>query len=124
MFSGEQAVRGTDESVGYDLKSNVSIVCEPFEPTKIPTGIYLEMPAGFWAKIEGRSSLGLKGVSILGGVIDPDYKGEIMVIVMSVKRIAFKRGDKIAQLVFHPFCVFEQGNGLERGKGGFGSTGK
>ena len=124
MFKGAQPQRGTEKSVGYDLKSNVEIVLKPFTPTKISTGLFIDMPEGYWAQICERSSLALKGIKVGGGIIDPDYTGEICVILMSVQEHLIKRGDKIAQLVFHPFHVFEDGNGKIRADGGFGSTGK
>lgn len=124
MFNGAQPTRGTDQSVGYDLKSNIQITLEPFTPTKIPTGLRINMPRGYWAQICERSSLALKGIKIGGGVIDADFTGEVHVILMSVQKHVVQRGDKIAQLVFHEMHVFEEGNGLERGEGGFGSTGK
>lgn len=123
MSLNAQLTRGTKESVGYDLKSNVQITLEPFTPTCIPTGIYMSMPKGYWGKIENRSSMSLKGVQVLGGVIDPDYTGEIKVILMSIKKYHVKRGDKIAQMVFLPFTVFDDQTDNVRGDGGFGSTG-
>ena len=122
MFSGEELTRGSKFSVGYDIKSNVQIELKAHVPTAVPTGLYMRMPEGYWGKIEGRSSLALKGVQVLGGVIDPDYEGEIKVILMSVGNYSIKRGDKVAQMVFLPFTVFDDAEGV-RGDGGFGSTG-
>lgn len=122
MFSKGNLERGTEFSVGYDIKSNVQIELKAFEPTAIPTGIFMRAPDGYWGKIEGRSSLAMKGVQVLGGVIDPDYEGEVKVVLMSVSDYLIKRGDKVAQMVFLPFTVFDEAKGV-RGEGGFGSTG-
>ena len=123
MFSGEELKRATRFSVGYDIKSNVQVTLKAHVPTAIPTGVYMKAPEGYWGKIEGRSSLALKGIQVLGGIIDPDYEGEVKVILMSVKDYLVKRGDKVAQLVFLPFTAFEEAEG-ERGDGGFGSSGR
>lgn len=122
MYSSGNLERGTEFSVGYDIKSNVQIELKAFEPTAIPTGIFMRVPDGYWGKIEGRSSLAMKGIQVLGGVIDPDYEGEVKVILMSVRDYLIKRGDKVAQMVFLPFTVFDEATGV-RGDGGFGSTG-
>ena len=99
---------------------------------KVRTGIAMEFPKGYGAKLECRSSLGKIGVSILGGVIDEDYRGEIMVMLM-VQSPEFlpeiKKGDKIAQLILVPTPTFEieevtELSSTDRGTNGFGSTGK
>ena len=99
---------------------------------KVKTGIKIQMPNDTWCKIEGRSGLGLRGVSIRGGVIDPSYRGEICVIMANngENEISFNRHDRVAQLVFHKIldislvsCTENDFDKTERGVDGFGSSG-
>lgn len=98
---------------------------------KVNTGIGLELPQGLFGLIRDRSSLASLGIIITGGVIDPDYRGEIQVILnnMGKEAFAFKSGDRIAQVIILPsgFFSFVETSVLDnsaRGSGGFGSTGK
>jgi dUTP pyrophosphatase len=99
----------------------------------IPTGLFLEIPAGFECQVRPRSGLALKkGITVLNspGTIDADYRGEVGVILINLSNEAFivENGERIAQLVFSRVeqIEFEQTENLsetERGSGGFGSTG-
>lgn len=100
----------------------------------IPTGLILELPAGFEAQVRPRSGLALKhGVTVLNspGTIDADYRGEVSVLLANLSGVPFeiRRGERIAQLVIAPVTraelveVLEVGD-TERGSGGFGSTGR
>jgi len=99
----------------------------------VPTGFALELPQGYEAQLRPRSGLALKhGVTLLNspGTIDADYRGEVMVLLISLGTEIFRvrRGDRIAQLVVAPVahvaveCV-EALEPTRRGQGGFGSTG-
>lgn len=129
--------QGTIGAAGYDVIANIK---EPIHiifdkpAMKIPTGIRLEMPAGMAAMVMSRSGLGVKhGVVVAQGVglIDSDYRGEIIVpLVKSTKGSALtvNPGDRIAQIVFIPvaapdFNYVEELGESDRGEGGFGSTG-
>ena len=103
----------------------------------VPTGIHLEIPAGYEAQIRARSGLALKhGISLVNGIgtIDSDFRGEIKVILtnLSEKKYIIKPGDRIAQMVFNRYerAVFysvETVDALtktDRGDGGFGHSGK
>jgi len=100
----------------------------------IPTGIAIELPEGFEAQIRPRSGLAHKhGVTVLNspGTIDSDYRGEIGVILVNLSNTTFtiQDGERIAQLVIakHEQASWQEVSVLEtteRGKGGFGSTGK
>ena len=75
----------TDNSAGMDLMANIdrSIKLKPLERALIPTGLFIELPAGYEAQIRPRSGLAIKhGISVLNtpGTIDADYRGEICVI--------------------------------------------
>jgi len=126
----------TTHSAGMDLYAELTeeIVLSPGERTLVPTGIALELPDGYEVQIRPRSGLALRhGITLVNspGTIDPDYRGEIAVIVINHGTEAFsiKSGDRIAQMVFSRFIratfteVTELGE-TARGEGGFGHTGK
>ncbi len=124
--------RATNFSVGYDLYSSEDETIRPLNHKLIRTGIKIHMPIGIEAQVRSRSGLALKhGVFVLNspGTIDPDYKGEIGVILFNTGYMPFdvERGDRIAQLVFSyylsPVINTNEINLSVRGEGGFGSTG-
>jgi len=123
-------------SAGMDIRANLeqSVTFKPLERSLIPTGLFIELPAGFEAQIRPRSGLAAKnGITVLNtpGTIDADYRGEIKVILVNLSQQEFtvNHGDRIAQMVIekHETIVWENVNELkttERGVGGFGHTGK
>ncbi len=123
-------------SAGMDLRADLSeaVVLGPLERTLVPTGLHIELPAGYEAQIRPRSGLAAKhGISIVNapGTIDADYRGEIKVILVNLSNepFAIHPGERIAQMVVarHEKVEWEQVEALEesdRGSGGFGSTGK
>ena len=126
----------TTHSAGLDLYAELSedIVLSPGERALIPTGIALELPDGYEVQIRPRSGLALRhGITLVNspGTIDPDYRGEISVIVINHGNEQFRisSGDRIAQMIFSRFVratfieVSELGTTI-RGEGGFGHTGK
>jgi len=126
----------TPFSAGMDLRADLkeSLVLLPLERAMVPTGLHIELPAGFEAQIRPRSGLAAKhGISIVNapGTIDADYRGEIKVILVNLSNEPFtvNPGERIAQMVVarHEQVEWEQVEILEdseRGSGGFGSTGK
>ena len=100
----------------------------------VPTGLIIELPAGYEAQVRPRSGLALKsGVTVLNspGTIDSDYRGEVCVILANLGQAPFeiRRGERIAQLVVSPVvrAALVEASGVSataRGAGGFGSTGK
>ena len=100
----------------------------------MPTGLYVEIPEGYEIQVRPRSGLAAKyGISVANapGTIDPDYRGEIKVILVNLSNEVFelKPGERIAQLVVAQFTRIEwesveQLSDTERGAGGFGSTGR
>ena len=126
----------TPLSAGMDIRANIDapIVMKPFERKLIPTGLYLELPAGFEAQIRPRSGLAInKGITVLNspGTIDADYRGEICVILINLSGQDFEivDGERICQMVIAEhvqanFEVVDALNETERGAGGFGHTGK
>jgi len=97
----------------------------------IPTGLAMAIPYGHVGLIRDRSSLAMAGIHTVAGVIDSDYRGEIMIAVHNAgpAGISVRSGERIAQMVILP-CpqvrVFEAWElpSTERGAGGFGSTGR
>lgn len=126
----------TTLSAGLDLRANIDspIVLKPLERKLIPTGLFIELPAGYEAQIRPRSGLAIKkGITVLNtpGTIDADYRGEICVILINLSKDDFvvEDGERICQMVIasHEQAEWNQVNVLnetERGAGGFGHTGK
>ncbi|MFK5890470.1 MAG: dUTP diphosphatase [Flavobacteriaceae bacterium] len=126
----------TAASAGMDLRANIdnSIILKPLEHVLIKTGLFIALPIGFEAQVRPRSGLAYKfGVTVLNtpGTIDADYRGEIGVILVNLSNTTFtiQDGERIAQLVIakHEQASWQEVSVLEtteRGKGGFGSTGK
>jgi dUTP pyrophosphatase len=113
-----------------DLYASVSKVVRPGAIALIPTGIAVELPAGYGAKVEDRSSLALRGLVTLGGVIDPGYRGEIKIIASNISRhsVSIKEGSRIAQLrvvkwIPVKFSEVHRLSSSRRGTAGYGSTG-
>ena len=129
--------RGSEYAAGYDLYAvtpKFIQIISPFNTVKISTGISLEIPDGYFGAIFARSSLATKnGIRPANcvGVIDSDYRGEIIVPLFndSDKDFKVRTGDRIAQLIIMPYMSIdfnevETLENTERGEGGFGSTGK
>ena len=127
---------GTEYSAGADLYllGDESVSIAPRETKLLKTGISLEIPEGYCGLIFARSGLASKrGLAPANkvGVIDADYRGEIMVALHNHSDIeaVVEGGERIAQLAIVPFlkAEFEDADELSdtlRGSGGFGSTGK
>lgn len=126
----------TVHAAGLDLKANIEepVVLKSLQRTLVPTGLYIELPDGYEAQIRPRSGLAAKhGISLVNtpGTIDPDYRGEIKVIIVNLSDTDFelKPGERIAQMVIAKFerIEWELVDSLsesDRGEGGFGSTGR
>ena len=116
-----------------DVRSVRELVIPPGGRALVPTGLVVNLPAGYEAQVRPRSGLALKaGVTVLNspGTIDAGYRGEIGVILANFGQDDFKVnvGDRIAQLVIAPVLqpvVVEatEVDSTDRGAGGFGSTG-
>lgn len=126
----------TEFSAGVDLYANLEtdVVLGPLERAMIPTGLYMEIPAGYEGQVRPRSGLAAKhGLSVLNspGTIDADYRGEVKVILVNLSNEAFtvKHGERIAQLVIAKhesanWIAVDELSETVRGTGGFGHTGK
>lgn len=128
--------RGSDFAAGYDLYACIDedIVVKAGETVKIPTGIAVEIPEGYAGLVYARSGLATKkGLAPANkvGVVDADYRGEILVFLHnhSNNDAIIEVKERIAQLVVTPFLSVEFNEVSElsetvRGEGGFGSTGR
>ena len=125
----------TEGASGMDLRANLDqpLVLQPMQRYLVPTGISIEIPAGYEAQVRPRSGLAIKqGITCLNspGTIDSDYRGEIKVILINLGQAdcEIRHGDRIAQMIFArteraEFFEVEQLNESERDSGGFGHTG-
>ncbi|UWQ36710.1 dUTP diphosphatase [Leisingera aquaemixtae] len=128
----------TAGAAGADVRVNLPdrgfLVLQPGERTLVPTGLRVEIPAGYEVQIRPRSGLALKhGITLPNtpGTIDSDYRGPLGVILLNAGQEPFQiaHGDRIAQMVVAPVLQarFEPAEALSatpRGAGGFGSTGQ
>lgn len=126
----------TPLSAGMDVRANLDepVVLKPLARALIPTGLFVELPAGYEMQVRPRSGLAAKyGLTVLNapGTIDADYRGEVKVILanLSDQDFTVQDGERIAQLVVaqHSQVEWEPTTELSdtsRGAGGFGSTGK
>ena len=125
---------GTAFAAGADLYALAGESIAPGETKLIRTGIAMEIPEGYGGFLYARSGLATKrGLAPANkvGVIDADYRGEIMVAMYNQSGTVqnVEAGERVAQLVIAPFlhAEFEESESLcdtKRGEGGFGSTGK
>lgn len=126
--------RATAHAAGYDIRSaEGSVTLEPGDIRLVATGLVMELPQGMECQVRPRSGLALEhGITLPNspGTIDPDYRGELRVILQNLGReaVTLERGERIAQLVFARFAAPEvvEADRLgetARGSGGFGSTG-
>lgn len=126
--------RATEHAAGYDVRSaEAEVTLEPGEIRLVGTGLVMELPEGVECQVRPRSGLALRhGVTLPNspGTIDPDYRGELRVIMQNLgaEAVTLARGERIAQLVFARFEAPEIAEASElsetaRGEGGFGSTG-
>ncbi|HTS00674.1 MAG TPA: dUTP diphosphatase [Bacteroidota bacterium] len=126
----------TEEAAGMDICAAVegAFVLKAGETSLIPTGFAIALPEGYEAQIRPRSGLAIKhqvGIMNSPGTIDPDYRGEVKILLTNFGRSDFivRRGDRVAQMVIAPFVRAEWNetgslDDTERGAGGFGHTGR
>jgi dUTP pyrophosphatase len=119
-------------AAGADLRASEPVSLPPGGRTAVPTGLYLEIPAGHVGLVWPRSGLAVRhGIDTLAGVIDSDYRGELRVVLVNhgTDEFAIKAGDRIGQLLIQRverarFVSAESLAASPRGEGGFGSTGR
>lgn len=123
------------QAAGMDIRCSIAepVTLQPLERKLFPTGLFIELPAGYEAQIRPRSGLALKrGITVLNtpGTIDADYRGEIGVILINLSNEpqTIENGERICQMVIakheQPELIqVETLNETERGAGGFGHSG-
>lgn len=127
--------RAFPSDAGADLVAKDTVWLQPFKRTLVPTGVHVEIPIGYVGLLFPRSSLSKHNIVMTNsvGVIDADYRGEIMASLMYIGNNEsgehVLQGERIVQLVMVPimlprFVTVDELSETERGKGGFGSTGK
>ena len=123
--------RASPGSVGYDLYSIEDMHILPYQRGIVCTGLAATIPMGVYGRIAPRSGLAVKhGVQTGAGVIDPDYTGELKVILFNhgSEKFEIKKGDRIAQLILEKcetplIDEVEEIKDTQRGTRGFGSSG-
>ncbi len=128
--------QGSKSAAGWDLRALEDTTVSRGTSTKIRTGLAVAIPEGWEGQIRSRSSLGAKGMIMPNGIgtIDSDYRGELMVLATWIgegDEINLSKGERIAQMLISPVPLttfrevsFDDLSKTERGKGGFGSSGK
>lgn len=124
--------RGSLESAGLDLYALEEMVIQPEpqeERARVRTGIAMKPPPNTFVSLRTRSGMAAKGINVVGGVCDRDYRGEYMVLLSndSGRPFTVRRHDRIAQAIIQPvsYAPVVEVSGLDdtaRGAGGFGST--
>jgi dUTP pyrophosphatase len=128
--------RESSSAAGYDLYADIAepVTIQPHETAKIGTGIAMEIPEGYFGGVAARSGLsskeGLRPANCYG-IVDSDYRGEIIVALHNDSETArvVTPQERIGQIIIQPYLnvEFDEADELsdtERGTGGFGSTGK
>ena len=125
----------TTESAGMDVRAALKEpqTLQPGERALIPTGLKIQLPAGYECQVRPRSGLALKkGITVLNtpGTVDADYRGEIGIILINLSSEPFEitPGERIAQLVINQYTRIQwepvdRLDETKRGDGGFGHTG-
>ncbi|MDD6038638.1 MAG: dUTP diphosphatase [bacterium] len=128
-------MRGSEQAAGYDVYADISepLIIAPGETVKVPTGLAVAIPDGYFGGLYARSGLATKqGIRPANcvGIVDSDYRGELIFALHndSNREQTIGVGERVGQLVVQPFLsvTFDEVEELSdtaRGEGGFGSTG-
>jgi dUTP pyrophosphatase len=124
--------RGSLHAAGLDLYSIETLTILPHNRAGVRTGLAVSIPRGFYGRVAPRSGLAVRhGLDVLAGVIDSDYRGEIICALINHGDEPFeiRPGERIAQLIIEAIITpepvwSEDLSETERGKRGFGSTGQ
>jgi dUTP pyrophosphatase len=119
---------------GYDLFAVEAVTVAAGQRGLIPTGVHVEIPDRWVGLVKDRSSMALKGLHTLAGVVDAGYRGEIKVVILNTttEPVTIEVRQKVAQMIVVPVYTqaldvvetLEALSATERGAGGFGSTGR
>lgn len=123
-------VRGSPLAAGLDLHALEAVDLRPGQRIAVKTGLAVQIPEGFYGRIAPRSSLAAKnGLDVLAGVIDSDYRGEILCVLVNLgqEAVSLSAGSRVAQLIVEAIATPdpEWATDLDetnRGASGFGSS--
>jgi len=124
--------RSRPTDAGYDLSAACDYVIPAHSTVKIDSGLAISAPPGYYYTIDGRSSLWLRGIIPMRGIVDATYTGPVIVMMFNTSDSDYhvKKGDRIAQLIPHiihhlDFIIVDEFSPEYnvRGTNGFGSTG-
>jgi dUTP pyrophosphatase len=123
----------TDGAAGADVFADLGgaafLIVQPRTTAKVPLGVALEIPPGFFGLLKGRSGLASRGHEGHVAAVDSDYRGEVcMLIHAGDEPLRIEHGDRVGQVLFLPVAratleVADDLGETARGEGGFGSTG-
>ncbi len=123
--------RAHPDDAGLDLYNLEDVLLEGGQGKVVKTGIALAIPTGHVGMVADRSSLAKKGIKSAGGIIDAGYRGEVHIVLwnLSKEAVQLKSGERIAQLLILPIATpavqeVQTLDETQRGKNGFGSTGR
>lgn len=124
--------RGSEWAAGLDLYSVEAVSIIPGARSTVRTGVSAAIPDGYYGRIAPRSGLAVNyGLDVLAGVIDCDYRGEIICLLVNLgnEPVRLERGERIAQLIIEAIIMptpewADELNDTKRGAAGFGSTDK
>ena len=125
--------RATEGSAGFDLYAMYDVDIKPGDKKKLFSGIQIDLPPNFCAYIWGRSGLYMRNLEIFNGLLDSDFKDELIIVAKNTGKnlISIKKGDRFAQLIITrcPSVVLKEINAIPSPSsasrfGGFGSTGQ
>ncbi len=120
-----------EDDAAFDLYVRESVTLAPGEKAIVATGIAMEIPKGYVGLVWDKGSVGIKGgIKTLGGVVDSNYRGEIMIGVVNLSdtEYVFERGNKVAQMIIQKketvdIELVDELEGTDRGDKKFGSSG-
>eukprot|EP00752_Nemacystus_decipiens_P016654 g14894.t1 len=115
---GEIPAQGYPSDAGYDLTVHLSapLTLSDGQVAQIQVGVALQLPAGVWGLIHGRSSAWKNGLQVKSSVIDPGFRGELYVDCVALREVTIQPGDRIAQIVpirVAPTIIWERVKDLE-----------
>ena len=125
-------VRAHSTDAGLDLRTPIDVTVPKGGSVSIDTGVHVELPKGYYGKLESKSGLNVKhGVVSLGGTIDEPYRGSIVAKLYNFgnEDYRFNAGDKVVQLVITSYIapdlqIVDSLDETDRGSDGFGSSGR
>jgi dUTP pyrophosphatase len=124
-------VRATEFAAGIDFFSLYNITILSKASSIIPLGCKLEMPPGFYMQLKERSSLAIKGLIVMAGTLDGDFRGQPLVIMHNLGKfpVKIKRNDKFVQGIIlknysFPLTPVKELGPSIRGERGLGSSGQ